>query len=167
MPARSKIRTLPEELRRELDARLIASGFAGYAELAEWLGSRGVEIGVSSVKRYGSDLERRIERIRLASEQAQALVDASGDTGALADASMRLIQEKMWDVLSASEEGDVKALSAAARALADTARASVTIRQERRRALSEAAEAVGETARRQGISPETERILRDAITGRA
>jgi len=166
VPARSKIRTLPDGIRRELDSRLIGNGFGGYADLTDWLASRGFEIGVSSVKRYGSDLERRIERIRLASEQAQALVDAAGDTGALADASMRLIQEKMWDVLSASDEGDVKALSAAARALADTARASVTIQQERRKVLGEAADAAGAEARRQGLSKESAQMLRDKITGR-
>ncbi|MCY4030285.1 MAG: DUF3486 family protein [Acidobacteria bacterium] len=167
MPPRSKIRTFPEDVRRELDARLIAGGFGGYAALAEWLRSRGFEIGASSVKRYGADLEQRIERIRLATEQAEALVEAAGETGALADASMRLIQEKMWDVLAASDEKDVKALSAAARALADTARASVAIRQERRKVLGEAAEAAGTEARRLGISPDFEAAIRRAVQGGA
>ena len=167
MPPRSKIRAFPEDVRRELDARLIAGGFGGYAALAEWLASRGFEIGVSSVKRYGAELESRIERIRLATEQAEALVQAAGETGALADASMRLIQEKMWDVLSTADEKDVKALSAAARALADTARASVTIQQERRKVLGEAAEAAGTEARRLGISPDFEAAIRKAVQGGA
>ena len=167
MPPRSKIRTFPEAVRRELDERLIRGGFAGYDDLAAWLTAQGCEIGVSSVKRYGAELERRVERIRLATEQAEALVDAAGDTGALADASMRLIQERMWDVLSKADEGDVKALSAAARALADTARASVTIQQERRKVLSQAADAATGAARRAGISADTESAIRAAIEGTA
>jgi len=166
VPPRSKIRTLPEDVRRELDARLIASGFGGYAELAAWLNDNGLEIGVSSVKRYGADLEKRIEMIRLATEQAESLVEAAGDTGALADGAMRLIQMKIWDVMSTADEGDIKALATAARSLADTARASVTIQQERRKVLGEAAEAVGAEAARQGLSKETALLLREKITGR-
>ena len=165
MPQRAKIRSFPADVRRELDARLIGGGFQGYAGLAGWLASRGFEIGRSSVQRYGADLERRIERIRLATEHAEALVEAAGETGALADASMRLIQEKMWDVLSASDEKDVKALSAAARALADTARASVAIQQERRKVLAEAAAAAGAEARRLGISRDFESAIRRAVEG--
>ena len=172
MPERSKIRRLPDEIRRELDARLIAKGFGDYTELSEWLAGQGWEISRSAVHRYGADLETRVERIRLATEQAEALVEASGDeAGAMSDASLRLIQERMFDVLMSSEEGDVKALSAAARALADTARAGVTIRQERRRALREAADEAariaGEEARAAGFSlpPEALTKIREQVYG--
>ena len=167
MPPRSKIRAFPEDVRRELDARLIANGFGGYAELAAWLNGNGLEIGVSSVKRYGAELEKRIEMIRLATEQAESLVEAAGDTGALADGAMRLIQMKIWDVMSTADEGDIKALATAARSLADTARASVTIQQERRKVLGEAAEAAGTEARRLGISPDFEAAIRKAVQGGA
>ena len=37
MPPRSKIDALPEELRKELEQRLIGSGFSSYREHAAWL----------------------------------------------------------------------------------------------------------------------------------
>ena len=172
MPERSKIRRLPDEVRRQLDSRLVGNGFGGYSELSGWLADQGYEIGKSSIHRYGSDLEERIERIRLATEQAEALVEASGDeSGAMSDASIRLIQERMFDVLLTSQEGDVKALSSAARALADTARAGTTVRQERRRALREAADeaakSAGEEARKAGLTlpPEALRRIREQVYG--
>ena len=167
MPPRSKIATLPEDVRRELDRRLIERGFGSHAELADWLQAKGYEIARPSVQRHSQNLQSRIEKIQLATQGAEALVDAAGDTGALADASMRLIQERMWDVLIASEDKDIKKLSSAARALADTARASVMVQQERRKVLQEASDAVGAAARSQGISPALEKMLRDAIEGRA
>ena len=165
MPARSRIAALPGDVRAELDRRLVAGGFSDYRGLAEWLSGQGFEIGRSSVHRHAKDVERQIEMIRLSTENAEALLGAIGDTDALADGAMRMIQAKMWEVLAKADEGDVKTLSGAARALADTARASVTIQQERRKVLGEAAEAVGAAAARQGISKETADVLLDAITG--
>ena len=167
MPPRPKVLQLPEEVRRELDSRLIANGFGSYAEITDWLRERGFSIGVSSVKRYGAGIAQRIENIRLATAAAESLVEAAGDTGALADASLRLIQERMWDVLVASEGDDVKELSAAARALADTARASVSVQQERRKVLKDAGQAVGAEAAKRGISPDVAQALRDVVEGRA
>ncbi len=165
---RSKVATLPEDVRKELDSRLIASGFGDYTQLAEWLRSQGFEIARSSVHRYGANLERRIEQVRLATEGAESLVGAAGDdTGAVADAGLRMIQQKLYDVLLASEEDDLKALSAAARALADTARAGTTVRQERRKILREAAVKAGRVARRKGVSKDTAAAIREAIEGDA
>ena len=119
MPERSRVRQLPPEIRQELDRRLIAGGFSGYRELAGWLQSQGHEIGRMAVHRHGSALERRIEQIRLASEHAEALVEASGDeSGALADASLRMIQTRFFAVLLKAEESgaegsSLKELSAA------------------------------------------------------
>ena len=166
MPARSKVQALPEATRLELNRRLIEGGFGGYTALADWLESQGFEIGRSSVHRHGAQLERRIERTRIATEGAKSFVEAVGDDqGALAEASLGLIQERMWELLVATEEGDLKALAGAARALADTARASVTVRQDRRKALREAATAAGRAARRAGVSEDTERLIREAVQG--
>lgn len=168
MPPRSKIATLPEDVRRDLDQRLIERGFGSHAELAEWLQSQGFEIARPSVQRHSQQLERRIEQVRLATEGAEALVAAAGDDrGAVADAGLRMVQQKLYDVLLASDEGDLKSLAAAARALADTARASTTVRQERRKVLREAAAAAGKAARRAGVSGDTEALIRKAIEGAA
>ena len=163
MGRRSKVATLPEDVRRELEQRLIGGGFSDYSGLAEWLAGQGYEISRAAVHSYGQKMERRVEQIRLATEHAEALVEASGDTAALADASMRVIQERMWDVLIASDEGDVKTLSAAARALADTARASVTIQQERRKVLQKAADKVTRVVREAGAPADLEAALRKIL----
>ena len=166
MSARSKIASLPEPIRQELDKRLIAAGFGNYSDLAAWLESEGYEIGRSSIHRYGSPLEHRIEQVRLSTQAAETLVEAAGDDkGALADASLRLIQQRIYDVMLASDDGDLRSLSGAARALADTARAGTAVRQERRKVLKDAAEAVGDVARACGISTETESAIRAAIEG--
>lgn len=172
MPQRNKIHTLPSEVRDELDQRLIANGFGSHTELADWLAGLGFEISKSSVQRYSQPLERRIAQVKLASESAQALVTASGDdTGAVADASLRLIQERIYDVMLASEEEDLRLLSTAARALADTARAGTAVRQERRKVLKEAADAAakqaGVEARKAGFTmpPEALREIRERVYG--
>ena len=172
MPARSKIQSLPADVRQELDRRLIASGFGGHEDLAEWLAGQGFEISRSSVQRYSSPLERRIEQVRLATQSAESLVEASGDDqGALADASLRLIQQRIYEVMIASEDEDLRSLSNAARALADTARAGTQVRQERRKVLKEAAEAAAKQAETEAekagfvLPPEALRAIREQVYG--
>ena len=174
MPERSRVRQLPPEIRQELDRRLIAGGFSGYRELAGWLQSQGHEIGRMAVHRHGRALERRIEQIRLASEHAEALVDSSGDeSGALADASLRMIQTRFFELLLKAEESgaegsSLKDLSAAARALAEAARAGHSIRVERRKAVKEAAdEAVRAVQRHSGerLSQQTLDAIRRDVYG--
>ena len=144
MGRRSKVLSLPRDVRARLDALIIERGFGDYVGLADWLAGEGHPIGKSALHQYGQGLERRIEQIRLATEQAEALVAAApDDQGALADASIRLVQERIFEVMLAAEDpGDLKALASTARSLAETARASVTVRQERRKVLREIADQV-------------------------
>ena len=165
MPARSRVRQLPADIRSELNAKLIDGGFADYSGLADWLAERGFSVSRSAVHRYGAELERRIEQIRLSQEHAAALVEATGDedAGVLADASMSLVQRQMFEVMLASEGNDLGELAKAARALADTGRAGVTVRADRRKALAAAAEKAGAVARSAGLSPEVVQAIRDAV----
>ncbi len=166
MPRRRKTALLPAELRRELDRRLIDGAFSGYGAMADWLAERGHAVGKSALHEYGQQLERRIEQVRLATEQAEALVAASpDDAGAVADASLRMVQQRIFDLMLAADEGALKDLAAAARALAETARAGTAVRAERRKALADAASAAGAEARKRGISAETEAAIRAAIQG--
>ncbi len=166
MPRRRKTTQLPADLRAELDRRLIEGAFSGYEALADWLAGNGHAIGKSALNRYGRDLERRVERIRFATEQAEALVAAAPDeTGALADASLRMAQEQIYSLLYAAEGGNLKDAAAAARALAETVRASLAVRQDRRKILAGAAEAAGAEARQRGVSPGTAAAIRAAIEG--
>lgn len=162
MPQRSKVALLPDGVRRDLDRRLTEGAFGGYVALSEWLAGQGFAISKSALAAHGSRLERRIEAVRLATEQAEALIAAApDDAGAVADASIRLAQERIFEVLVAAEGGDLKELAGAARALAETARAGTAIRAERRKA----AERVDKAAPKLGHSPEIAAAIRAAIEG--
>lgn len=151
---RSKILRLPQDVRRRLEQLLIDRGFADYAGLADWLQEQGHDVGRMSIQRYGSELEKRIESVRLSTEMANALIEASpDDAGATAEASLRLVQERIFDLLLKAEEGDLKGIVSAARAIAELARASVTVRQERRKVMAEINRALDEEAKRQQKLP--------------
>ena len=166
MPPRSKVAALPPEVREEVERRLIGSGFSGYVELSEWLAEHGYQIGKSSLHSYGTELERRIESVRLATEQAETLLAASpDDRGAMADSSLRLVQERIFQLMLKAEGGDLKELATAARALAEVARASMSLRSERRKVLSEAADKADGAARKKGLPKDVAAALRAAIEG--
>ena len=166
MPARSKVMTLPAEVRKRLDALLIERGFSGYAELADWLTDQGHPMSHMAVHRYGAKLERQIAKVRASTEMATALVEATpDDAGAMADAALRLVQDRMFEFLLEAEGDDLKALSNAAKAVAAAAHASARIRTERRKVLSETKKAVEKVARQKGLTTDTAAAIRAAIEG--
>ena len=168
MPRRAKVLALPRGLRARLDALIVEQGFAGYTELADWIAEQGHPIGKSALHQHGAALERRIEQTRLATEQAEALLAAApDDAGALAEGALRQVQTLIFDLLLAAERGDMKQITAAARALAEVARASISIRRERRQVLKEAAAAADEAASRAGLTTDTAAAIRAAIEGAA
>ena len=148
MPQRSAVRRLPAGTRQALNRKLIDGGFAGYDDLADWLASQGWEISRSAVHRYGQQLEKRIEQVRSATEQAEALMEASGGDGAasMAGASLLLVQEKMYQALLDADDGDVPTLAKSLRAVAEASRASVSVAAVRKEALREAAAAAVDAA---------------------
>ena len=155
MAKRSKVLALPRALRERLDQLLVEAGFSGYEDLSAWLAEQGHPVSSSTLQRYGSQYEAKLESVRLSTEMANALVQASpDDAGAMADASIRLVQDRMFDLLLKSEEGDLKGVANAARAIAETARASAMIRAERRKIMREASEAVKKVAESEGLSPD-------------
>lgn len=100
MPQRSKVLTLPEPVKAELDKKLVAGGFTDYIALSDWLKEQGYEISKSSLHRYGTEFEQRLSAIKIATDQAQAIADTIGDDqGALGEALTRLIQEKTFQLL--------------------------------------------------------------------
>ena len=138
MPAPRKVDVLPSEIRDELNRRIVEGGFGGYVELSDWLAGQGFSIGKSVLAEHGGRLRHRIEALKVATEQAEALVSSTqDDQNALADASLRMVQEMLFEVLLAGQEGDPKTLAGVARALADVARASERIRETRRKVLAE------------------------------
>ncbi|MEW6646529.1 MAG: DUF3486 family protein [Pseudomonadota bacterium] len=103
---------LPEELRAELNRRLVASGFSNYDGLHAWLeqelDARGLELRVSrsAIHREGQKFEQSLEALRVATEQARAIAEASeDDEGAMNDALIRMVQTKTFVALRDLEDG--------------------------------------------------------------
>ena len=164
--SRSKIDALPKELRDQLNQTLIERGFRGYEGLEHWLAEQGYSIGKSSIHRHGAKLEHRLSQLTFASEQAKAFVESvPDDEGAMSEATIRLFQERIFNLMLAFEDGSMRDLASAGRAVADVTRAATTVRQERRRAISDAAQAVDAIARKRGLTADTAAAIRAAIEG--
>jgi Protein of unknown function (DUF3486) len=128
MGQRSKVVTqLPEDLRGQLDQLLVKGSFTDYRGLSGWLAERGFNVSHGSLQRYGSAFEKRIKTIAIATRQAHALAEASPDReGAMTDALVRLVQEKIFAVLVEAEDIEEGHLTKIARAIADLGRATIS-----------------------------------------
>ncbi len=164
---------MPDEVRQELEKRLIQGGFAGYVDLAEWLNEQGFEISKSSVGRYGKNFKNRLQALKVATDQAKAIVEASeDDAGAMNDAIIRLVQTKTFELL-VELEADNKDLPRIGQMVAKLAQAAVRQKkwqQEmegkiREKALEEAAQAVGAAAAEQGLNNEQAEFWRKKVLG--
>lgn len=145
MPPRSKVLQLPEDVRRELEQKLIAGGFADYVGLSDWLQAHGFEISKSALQRYGKPFEDRMRALSVATQQAKAIVEGTpDDEGAMAEALMRLMQEKLFDVLLNMEVDPAKVnIGAVAKALAPIARASIALKKHSMEVREKAEAAAG------------------------
>ncbi|MBQ1767323.1 MAG: DUF3486 family protein [Aquincola sp.] len=104
MAPRSKVVTLPPAVKAWLDEALVAGNFSGYEALAAELKARGCEVSKSALHRYGSAFEQQLANLKLATEQAKAVVAASpDDAGDMNEALIRLVQQKTFRVLQEVE----------------------------------------------------------------
>jgi hypothetical protein len=128
MPRRSKIAGLPPELKEWLDAELVRRGFADYVQLAEDLKAQGAEVSKSAVHRYGTQFEARLAQLKVSTEQARAVVQASpDDEGAMNEALIRLTQDKLFGLLVELDVDPASVnITKVTKSIADLARASVT-----------------------------------------
>uniref|UniRef100_A0A6H1ZD06 Terminase n=1 Tax=viral metagenome TaxID=1070528 RepID=A0A6H1ZD06_9ZZZZ len=175
MPPRSKVTTLPAEVKAWLDQSLVESNFSGYESLSAELAERGYSIGKSALHSYGQNFEERLSALKLASEQAKAVVAAAPDEeGAVNEALTRMVQEQLFNLLLAGE-GKVD-LPKVAKAVAELGRSSVTQKKwqaEHRKAIreeyaAEAAMAVTEELRGEdGMSEQLENRIRGILLGKA
>lgn len=67
MPRPSKCDLLPEEIKSQLNQKLVEQAFSHYEELSEWLETIGYEISKSAIHRYGKDFKSQLEAINLSS----------------------------------------------------------------------------------------------------
>lgn len=128
MPKRSKVDTLPPELKAWLDAELLKRGFADYVQLAADLQAKGAELSKSAIHRYGSKFEQRMAQLKVSTEQARAVVAASpDDEGAMNEALIRLTQDKLFGVLvDLDVDPDSVNITKITKSIADLARSSIT-----------------------------------------
>jgi DNA-directed RNA polymerase subunit F len=171
---RSKVTGLPPEMRELLDGKLIGSGFQHYVQLQDWLRAQGYEIGKSSLHRYGSRLEEKVAKLKASAERARALVEASPDVADnMAQATMRLLQEKLYTVLESMDDIDPESVDLVklSRAMAPLVRASIAAKKhadEVREKLAEADKKLADAAgdgRIAGVTPEALAQIRAIYTG--
>jgi hypothetical protein len=129
---KGKIKRLPAELRAEFDRRLVEGAFSDYRGLSRWLHERGYYISHTALARYGRALDRKLEALKLATEQARAVVEAAGaadDT--INEGLMRLVQGDLFRVLVELKEADPEKVdvNALARNVASICRSSVQMRR--------------------------------------
>lgn len=169
MPPRSKVAALPAEVKNWLDHSLVESNFSGYESLSAELESRGYSIGKSALHRYGSEFEVKLASLKLASEQAKAVVQAApDDEGAVNEALMRLVQEHLFKLLMA-DDGKMD-LPKVAKAVAELGRASVVQKKwqaEFREKAEAAASRVEKIAKKGGLNADTVNEIRREILGMA
>ncbi|MEW6562747.1 MAG: DUF3486 family protein [Pseudomonadota bacterium] len=171
MPPRSKISKLPKAVKDWLDKALAENGFADYELLAADLKERGYDISKSAIHRYGQDFENRLGALRMASEQAKAIVQSSNDDeGAVSEALMRLVQEKLFQTLLDFKIDPDKPvnLASAAKAVAELARATVSQKKWQAEVQAKAviaADSVESIAKRGGLSAEALDTIRRDILG--
>ncbi len=101
MPSPSKIKSLPEPVRKNLEEQLIANHFSNYDELAEWLQGQGFEISRSSIGRFGKDFKKHCEDLKRSTDMALILSEQLGDdANALGDAAIRTMQSELYQAMN-------------------------------------------------------------------
>ena len=176
MPPPSKIDLLPEDVRAELDQRLIQAGFGRCEDLSEWLWEKGFEIGKTTVNVRAQKLKRRLAAITASTEGAKILAKvAPDDADDRSNAILAIIQSELFDMLvdldsAVDEENRVKRielLNKVAKNAATLTRASVARNkwavEVKQKALTEAANRVEVAAMARGMSREDATFWREQV----
>lgn len=173
MPKRNAVELLPPAVKEWLDRALVEGGFSGYRLLADELQTRGYDISKSAVHRYGQSFEEKMDRLKLATEQARAVVAASpDDAGHMGEALTRLVQTQTFDLLMKLDvEGvdpDKINLAALGKMVADLNKASVAQKKwqaEVQARARDAAAEVEQVARAGGLTDAAVETIRAKILG--
>ncbi len=92
MPKPKKVDLLPQEIKKDLEAKLVEHGFADYVELSDWLAEQGYEISKSALHRYGTEFKEQLEKMQVVAHQTD-------DEDITAQALSRLSQTQMFNLL--------------------------------------------------------------------
>lgn len=190
MAKRSTISGLPQDLRDELNARLVAGGFSDYAGLTQWLNdelqARGesARVSRSALHRHGSEFqdeyEAHMRESRLMYEVAKAGLEQGDDPdGVLQEATHQALHTGLLRLsvtirkLQQTEDPKTiaKLLSQVTRAAADLGRANIATKKWRadirKEAMEEAAQRAAAVAKSDGVSAETIAKIRRDVLGMA
>jgi hypothetical protein len=128
-PHRSlRIQELLPEVRAELNDRIAKRNFDSYRDLKIWLRQHGCLIATVAVQRHANKLEKKLAAVRLATDQARAVVEAAGDhDGDINEAMLRLVQQHLFTVLVELNGVDLNRanIPALARSVSALGRASI------------------------------------------
>jgi Bacteriophage Mu, Gp27 len=104
-----KIKKLPPDLKEQLDRMLTEGTLHSCRQLSKWLGDNGFEISHAAIHKYGQKFERRLEAIRMATEQARIVCEQFKDDDAqMQSALMRLVQTRLFEVLAVANQREEK-----------------------------------------------------------
>lgn len=177
MAKRSSVQGLPEDVRRQLDERLVAGQFSDYDGLAKWLEEAGFNIGRSSIYRYGRGLEEQHTEAMSDARALLALTRASGDLGdagsELARSASTILQtDIVRTVLDIRKEEDpakrAALLAKLTKAQADIGRMSISAEKwqaELAKKAQATADSVDKVVKKAGLTPETAAQIRKQILG--
>jgi hypothetical protein len=161
---------LPDELRKQVERRLVKQGFRDYTGLAQWLHRQGHEISASSLRRYGTGLARNLGATGLTIQRRTGIEASMAGSATTTEDLMQLAQEKLCSALAEVDqlkEGDMSRL---AHAVAHLTQAAISLRRwtvevRQRTEERERTESHPESVVRGGLSPETAQALRNALLG--
>lgn len=177
MPPRSKVGSLPQDVRAFVDAVLANNQFGGYEALADALAEKGFAISKSALHRYGAKLEKRLQAVKDSTDAARAIAAQAGDDADERSAAvMSLVQSDIFNILidlqDAEDDVDaadrLKLRARAAKSIAELSRASVNQKKwmVQVRSRAEAAASKAESlARKGGLSESAAAQIRAAILG--
>ena len=167
MPKRSAVEQLPEDVKAELDQKLIQTGFSGYLALEGWLEEKGLGISKSALHRYGQQFEERVSALKQATDQAKAIVEASPDEGgAMNEALIRLVQEKLFSALIDMQNTGKLNLTSLARVVAELGKTSVQQKEymgKVQEKAQSAAKKVEKLAQKGGLSQELVKQIKSEV----
>jgi hypothetical protein len=176
MPPPSKVALLPDDIRDELDQRLIAAGFGRCEELSEWLFDKGFEISKTTVNERAKKLKYRLAAITASTEAAKMIAKAAPDEADdRSNAVIAIVQSEIFEAILQLEEAvkvedkieRIELLNKVAKNIATLTRASVARNKHaidvREKALLEAANRVESAAQARGLSKEDARFWREQV----
>jgi hypothetical protein len=176
MPVPGKVAVLPEDVREELNQKLIAAGFGKCEELSDWLFEKGFEISKTTVNEHAKKLKRRLATITASTETAKILAKAAPDEADdRSNAIIAMIQSELFEALLGMEEAvetvdkvdRIGLLNKVAKNIATLTRASVArnkwAAEVQKKVLLEAAARVESAAQARGLTAEDARFWREQV----